>query len=971
MNSVGAPLTVAVLGPFAVSVAARPARVTSDRLRSVLAVLALSAGEAVSVDRLATAIWGESQPANARRAVQLYVTRLRAVFGHAVIRSASGGYLLDIAPEHVDALRFVRLLDSAGQTSDRVMERAWLTEALALWRGTPFTDFRSAWLADVESAQLTERYLAGMERLIDIDLDGGFFSEVVAQLWVLTASYRLRERFWGQLMLALSRAGRQAEALEAYRRLHRLLADELGVEPDHAVQQLHRQILTDSALATGNPQSASPSPEAERRGPLSSSAISARRGPRASRTAESHTTSRSASMAALPAFAALPRQLPLETRDFVGRISELAYLDAKLGSETPAVGQPRVVVVSGMAGAGKTGLALHWAHRAAAHFPDGQLFADLNGYATTSPVQPGRVLGSFLRAFGVSPDTVPSDVTEAASLYRTILAHRRVLIVLDNARTADQVRVLLPGNSDSAVVVTSRHQLGGLQARDGAHLLNVNRLSAAEAVTLLVSLLPAERAEAERKALVGLAERCAGLPLAIRICAANLVSRPHTTVDNLVAEMNEDGRLASLASDGDETHAVMSAFAISHRLLSADAQQAFDLLGLVPLGDYTVDTTAALVGCSPVHARRIMRELFAANLLEQRGHDRYTFHDLVREFAETRADSLAKHPGVERLLYWYLHAAYQAYRNIYPPGRLAEPDRSNIPEYPLCFGGLNNAVAWCDAERINLLTVISYAASHELHHIAAQLSSMLTSYYDLTKQWDDWIGSHTIGAQSAAAIGDKVLQARLINFIGVAVGQKGDQDQAFFLHQKALRISRSIGDQIHEAAILNSLGVTTHELGRIRQAIEFHTEALTLRRRLEDADGIGISLNNLAHAFRDVGEYDTAIDHFREALLLQDRLGSGQTMLDILDGLAIAYFESGDTRAAEQTLIQAIELGRSLDYRWGVATVLSTFGYLRSSEGRVEDARDCWTEALAIFDNLGDPRTKEIHQLIIDLPQTA
>ena len=928
MGSVGVPLTVSVLGPFRVTVAGRPATVTSDRLRSVLAVLALSAGEPVSIDRLVAAVWDEDQPANARRTLQVYVTRLRAVLGHAAIRSASGGYLLDVVPDDVDALRFVRLLDAAGQACDRVMERAWLAEALALWRGTPFIDFRSTWLADVESTQFAERYLAGMERLLDIDIDAGRPGEIVAQLRVLTAQYPLRERFWAQLMLALSRAGRQAEALEAYRRVRRLLADELGVEPDQSLQRLHQVILTLDIAA--------PAEDAGR--------------------------------SAVPAFASVPRQLPLGTHDFVGRAPELAELDARLGDETDT-GRPRVVVVSGMAGVGKTGLVLSWAHQAAARFPDGQLFADLNGYATTPPVQPGHVLGSFLRAFGVPAAAVPSAVEEAAGLYRTILAHRRVLVVLDNARTADQVRALMPGNSNSVVLITSRHQMGGLQAGDGAYPLRVDPLGAPEAVTLLVSFLSAERAEAEPNALMKLAEHCAGLPLALRICAANLASRPNTTVDDLVAEMDEDGRLVNLAPDGDETHSVKTAFAVSHRLLTAETQRLFDRLGLVPLNDYAVNTAAALAGRSPKHVRRIIRELTAAHLLEQSGPDRYLFHDLVREFAGTRAHPLGRRAGVDRLLYWYLHTAYQAYRHIYPAGSMAGPDPSNAPHHPLSFGSAGDAVAWCDAERVNFLIVLRYAAHHQRHDIAAHLSSMLTSYYDLAKHWDDWINSHSIGAESAAIIGEIGLQSRLVNFIGVALSQRGQFEQAVALHEQALRISRSVGDLRQEAAVLNSLGVTTHGAGRDRQAIEWHTRALALLRHLDDADGISISLNNLAHAYHDVGEHDIAIDHFLEALRLQDRFGSGQTMLDILDGLAIAYRSRGDTHAAEQTLIKAIALGRELNYRWGIATALTTLGRLKSATGRVDNARDSWTEALAIFDSLGDPQAAEVRDLIATLPR--
>ena len=462
----------------------QPVTLTSPRLRTLLVVLAISANRSVSVDRLAAAVWPAELPCNPASAIQTYVSRLRSTLGAAAVTTTASGYALNIAPDDVDAIRFLRLLDAAAVARDPVEERQRLGEALALWRGSPFEGIASAWLEESEAPQLEERYLAALERRIDLDAakgrSKGELGELAAELREIIARYPLRESLWVRLMVLLQRAGRQAEALQSYEVIRARIADELGVDPSRELQQVYAELLSSTVDSL-----------------------------------------------AVPSYV-VPRQLPGDVAGFVGRTTAISLLDSTL---SPAAGQPhavRVAVIIGPAGLGKTALAVHWAHRHAGRFPDGQLYVDLRGSDSTQPAMtPSEALRGFLEALGVRPDRIPSSVEAQASLYRSLLADKRVLVVLDDARDADQIKPLLPGSSGCFAVVTSRDDLSGLVAATGARPLVLEPLTSAEAWQLLVSRLGTDRLDGEPEAVDDIIDASAGLPLALASVAAWAATHPN------------------------------------------------------------------------------------------------------------------------------------------------------------------------------------------------------------------------------------------------------------------------------------------------------------------------------------------------------------------------------------------------------------------------------------------------------------
>jgi DNA-binding SARP family transcriptional activator len=451
-------VSIGVLGPLQVVVDGRPVALTARRLRTLLTALALSAGEPVSLDRLATVVWGESPPMDARRAVQLYVARLRRLLGRNLIRAAPGGYVLRVEPDRVDALRFVRLLGRRVAVADPHAERSLLAEALDLWRGEAFTDARSTWLDDVEATRLTDLRLAALERRIELDLALRQPADLVAELQDLTARFPLRERFWEQLMTTLHRAGRRADALAAYRRLHRLLVDEVGIEPGPSVQAVQARILSEDVAPCG------------------------------------------------------VNQLPPGVPDLTGRDTELSIVDRLLAAADSA-GHPVLVQVTGPPGAGKSALAVTAAQRARGRFPDGQLYASLRG----AQADPLDVLDAFLHALGADPDRIPDTLTGRSSLFRSLATGRRLLILLDDATSERQVHPLLPAHPGCAVVIISRILLPGLECMD---YLRLDALRADKALELFGRIVGPARAAADSDTSREIVELCDRLPLAIRTAGA-------------------------------------------------------------------------------------------------------------------------------------------------------------------------------------------------------------------------------------------------------------------------------------------------------------------------------------------------------------------------------------------------------------------------------------------------------------------
>jgi DNA-binding SARP family transcriptional activator len=612
-----------ILGPLEFFDGKRWKGLGAAKPRALLATLLINSNEVVAVDQLSEELWGERQPRVATNLIQQYVMRLRRTLrdrpGRLLV-TRPRGYQLLVDAEDLDAQWFGHLLAS-GRSALRAgqPQRAatLLADALGLWRGRALVDVPPTTATEAEAARLEEQRLAAVEARIDAELACGRQVALIPELRKLVLDQPLRERLWGQLMLALYRSGRQADALAAYGQVAQLLHAELGVSPGAEIRQLQQQIRrADPSL--GAPLAGVPLARPARHAVVGG-------GPRP-----------------------LLRQLPADVARFTGRGAHLRQLDRLLGDHGAAPTAPVITVIAGTAGVGKTALAVHWAHRLAARFADGQLYLDLRGHACGPPTRPVDALAQLLRAAGVAAAQVPAELAEAASMYRSLLADRRVLVVLDNAASPDQVRPLLPGSPTCLVVITSRNQLGGLIAKDGAQPLTLDVLGPDEAVALVGKIIGGHRTHAEPAAAAKLARLCAHLPLALCIAGANLASRPHQRIADFVAELAQGGRLAKLVVNGDEQTTIKGALDLSYQRLAAQERQLFRLLGLAPGDDVSAAAAATLAGITPEQAEPLLDRLAAAHLLEQRAPGRFAFHDLLRLYAADRLLADARAAGSPR-----------------------------------------------------------------------------------------------------------------------------------------------------------------------------------------------------------------------------------------------------------------------------------------------------------------------------------
>jgi NB-ARC domain-containing protein/tetratricopeptide repeat protein len=470
-----------------------------------------------------------------------------------------------------------------------------------------------------------------------------------------------------------------------------------------------------------------------------------------------------------------------------------------------------IFVISGTAGVGKTALAVRWAHQLQDRFPDGQLYVNLRGYHPGPPMTPEQALDCFLRALDVSVEKIPIGMDEKAGLYRSLLNGRRVLVVLDNANTVEQVRPLLPGSPGCLVVVTSRSQLAGLFIRDGAHRVSLDPLPPAEAVLLLRQIMGAARVDAEPDVAVKLARQCAYLPLALRISAERVVSRPHITLADLAGELaNERDRLDVLAAHDDETTAVRSVFFWSYRTLPPAAAHIFRLLGLHAGPDISIPVAAVLAGTTPPQARLLLNVLTGVHLLEETGHDRYRFHDLLRVYAAERvATEETDHErdsAVRRLLTWYLHTADAAGRVLTPQWRYVPLDFPEAGFLPLVFTTYQQALEWCEAESANLVAATRHAAECGQHVIAWKLPAVLWNFFILRRHWADWITTHETGLAAARHLHDRYGEAWITNNLGGCYRCLGQFDEAINYLQQALVAWRELDDRWGEGWTLNRPG---------------------------------------------------------------------------------------------------------------------------------------------------------------------
>jgi len=930
-----------LLGPVEVRAGEDWRGIGAPKWRSVLAALLIHPGQIVSADTLIGELWRDEPPARAANLVSIYVLRLRRLMddpdGHLLVTRAPG-YLLRVAGDDTDALLFEAMVRDgrrAFAAGDPEGAARRLTEALGLWYGRPLADVPPTPLVEAEAERLSELRLGADELRITAELALGGHDQAVAEVRRLLADHPLREGLWLLLMRALDGAGRHAEALEAYGQARDAISGQLGVDPGAELRQLHADLLAKDTAASpvGVISAGTLSPPAE---PAPE--------PRPARG-----TKRAASG---------PAQLPADIADFTGRDEQVKRLSDLL-SGAGATGDPgavRIAVVAGSGGLGKTSLAVHAAHRVRRRFPDGQLYVDLLG-ATAAPLLPGDVLARFLRDLGVDGRDVPVDEDERAARYRTTLAHRRMLVVLDNARDAAQVRPLLPGSASSAVLVTTRSRMPDLAS---TKLVDLNVLDDDEALKLFVKVVGEERAAAEPEATAELLDACAGLPLAIRICAARLVTRSGWTIRAMAGRLTDEHRRLDEMRAGDL--AVRASFEVSFTSLplSTDKQGidpalAFRLLGLWPGPSISAAAAAALFGV-PESAEDALEVLVDTHLLESVTTDRYRFHDLLRVYAAERAEAdlpaAERDAAVTRLLTWYMRTADAAATAVSPP-------RYNIPlepaadSAPLAFADVDDALAWYDSERANLVAATRQAAGSGLDEVAWRLPAPLFTMFNRRGNWADCIATHRVALESARRAGHRPGEAWVLNNLGEALGFTRETEGIAHLEQ-ALMIRREIGDHKGEAQTANNLADAYVILDRKDEALDLLRRALELNRETGNRYGEGVALNNLGEAFLDLGRTEEAIDCFHRANRTFAEIKVPHGVGYALHNVGRSYLWLGRDAEALEHLRQALAVHRATGDRHREAFTLRFLGVAQSRAARPAEAEVSWAQAAAIFDDLGD-----------------
>jgi DNA-binding SARP family transcriptional activator/tetratricopeptide (TPR) repeat protein len=907
-----------LLGPVEAWAASSRVDVGPPRQRAVVAALAADAGRLVPVDTLVNRLWGDDPPARARRTLHTYIARTRrltermAAAGEGPVRLVrqAGGYLLDIDADRVDVHRFRGLVARAGETVCGDERRlGLLAEAIGLWRGEPLAGVLGDWAERTRHTWLRQRVDA-VVALAHARIRTGNPAAVLEPVGELLGEHPLAEPLAAVLMRALAATGRAPDALDCYLSLRRRLAEELGTDPGPELRAVHQAIL---------------------RGELDRVPV----------TDES---------AAVVSPRVVPAQLPSDVSAFTGRHAELTELDSLLA--TIPAGVTTVVVisaVSGTAGVGKTALAVHWAHRVRDRFPDGQLYVNLRGYDPERPMAAADALAGFLDELGVAGYRVPPGLDERAARYRSRIAGRRMLVVLDNAATAEQVRPLLPGTPTCAVLVTSRDALAGLVARDGARRLDLDTLPAGDAVALL-RLLIGDRAGAEPGAVADLAEQCARLPLALRLVAELAGTRPTTSLAELAAELR-DRRLDLLDAGGDRRAAVTAVFSWSVQHLPADTARMFALLGPHPGPDADVFAAAAAAGTGLDHARRMLAQLARAHLVHPTGAGRYGMHDLLRAYASQLAGEDAR-AGLGRLFDYYLATAAAAMDLLHPSeaGRRPriEPATTPVP----VFANPEAARSWLDAERATLTAVAGHAAEGWPAH-AVRLSTILYRYLDAGHHTDA-LAVHGHARDAARRTGDRDGEARALLGLGATQWQLGRYGPAADHLERALALFRDSGDRTGTARALGNLGVVEVRRGRYGPAAEHHRQALALYRQAGDRSGEAIALSNLGADEGWLGRYDAAIEHHHQALALLRELGDGDSEAVALTTLGDVETRQGRHEQAAEHHRQALALSRQRGDRSGVAWALDSIGTVHTRLGRPDIAADNHRQALDAFRQLAD-----------------
>lgn len=906
-------LRIRLLGPLAVTRDGVAVDIRGRRPRALLSVLALAGGRSVPVDLLVDRIWGvEELPGDVRGSLHTYVRRLRTALGDDAVITGDGGYRLDVEPDAVDALEFVRLIDAPDTSADEVIA------ALALWRDTPFEEPLSPWLTDYGRPRLVERHLTALERRIDRDMAAGRHADLVAELRELTARHPLRESLWVRRLGVLEASGRRAEALEAFEDIRQRLADELGTDPGPELQQVFAALLAEPPRCVP-PETAGAGDTGE-----------------------------------------LPRQLPAELEAFVGRREKLAELEA-----VAAAGTSRVIVIHGPGGVGKTSLAIRWATTMTEQYPDGQLFVNLRGFGPADAMEPEQALEALLGGIGIVGSRVPATLDARAALLRTMLADRRLILVLDNARNAQHVRPLLPGG-ENLVVVTSRNQLRGLAAREGASQVAVGYLSSEESVALLRKRLTALTSydDTDLHALAGL---CGHLPLALAVAAERARRQPDQTLATVVGELrSEADRLAAFEAADDPLTDLRAVFSWSYQALDEQAARMFRLLGLHPGGGISADAAAAMIGIRVPDARRLLDRLAEASLVRTGPSGRWEAHDLLLAYArelvtEFDCDDQRRKTHL-RLTSMYLHAAWAASILLqYGRGRgLIRLDalEPNTPEVE--FGDPEESRAWYDAEWTTLSLIVDRTVALADHVNTYRLVYATFGYSTTHRPPAEVTAMQRSALAAARAGGDPSAEAVLTNMLAVSTARMGDVHRAERSFKSALAMFGRLGNEAAEQMIWGNLAELAVKMGSHADAIEYLDHALRICRSRGDTVLEALSLNHLADNLTRVGRPDEAVEAAGRALEIHRSAGVRSEEAVSLRALGIAFAAKHDFERAFSYLRSAEELYERIGHRWDRAVTLYHRGRAAVAAGQEEMARRSWLASLTIIDEVGEIDSSEL-----------
>jgi DNA-binding SARP family transcriptional activator/tetratricopeptide (TPR) repeat protein len=999
-----------VLGPVAVSAGGEPIPLGGSKARAVLAVLLLAGGRVVPAETLIDLVWPDGPPRSAPALIQTYISTLRKRLleggvERAVIRTQPPGYLAELNPGELDSRSFEDLVGDARHRRagyDLVGAGESYRSALTLWRGEALGG-----IGDVlrpEAARLEDLRLSVLEERIAVDLALGREGELVTEVRALWTAHPMRERLLGYLMIVLYRLGRQAEALEAFQQGRRLLAEELGIDPGPELRSLHQAVLRADQAVLGRQQVA----PGRLVGPQApAGAVRAPNGgqpePEVPELAAPEPDAPEPEAAELEAQSRayerrLVAQLPPAVADFTGRRVEIDRLLA--GLRTASAGVP-VCVISGQGGCGKSALAVHVAHRVAAEFPDGQLYVELRGMGD-APATPEDVLARVLRDFGVDSVSQPTDLEELSARYRSLLAGRRVLVVLDDAADERQVRSLLPGSPGSAVLISSRNRLAGIA---GAALTQLSVLSPDEGLDLLTKIVGADRIERDLDDAQRLTALCGNLPLALRIAGARLASRPGWSLERLAHRLSDElQRLDELAVGDQEVRAGIE---LSYRSLDGAAKRGLRLLGVLGLPTFCATTLAVLVGRPLAESEAAIELLIDAQLVQHVGPDAlgrmiYRVHDLVRVFGRERAEAEDSQgdraEAVRRVLGGWLWLIEQISQEA-PSGEISPRGnyRQTVPLDPeLAAPFLTAPRAWFEVEQDAFVAGVERAAVLDLTDLAGELASALSgSVFAMTNRQQAW--SRTLAAAIAAArrAGDTHGEARLLAEHGELKFAEDRFAEARESLVRALGIFQEIGDRQGEMSVLASLGAACREVGAFAEALDFLDAAYRAAVQLGDDAGIG-QVTRLRGSVRlELGDYGRAKADLEESLAAYRRPGSRRGVAMTLHTISLfhrargefplaeeyasrshaifhevgdelraafslrdrakARFRQGKHAGLDRDILSGLALSRQHGDRFGAAMALRTLGELHLAAGRLAEAAGCLAESVMLWEELELP----------------